>query len=117
MHQGPIHEFTLSMIQAEYYAKIDYILLHLSKKNTLKKFTLDIEYGFSELYMLPISFFSLHQLTEMHLEDFVLSHKPSFYDFGCLTTLYMQSIWTCDKKLLRFLSGCSSLKRLTLVSS
>ncbi|KAK1429027.1 hypothetical protein QVD17_11226 [Tagetes erecta] len=95
--------------------EIDHIILHLSKINTIKKLALHFDDIDCE-YTLPVSFFSLHQLTELYLEDCVLSHQPSFYEFGCLTTLHLERIWTYDRKLLRFLSSCPSLKRLTLNS-
>ncbi|KAK1429025.1 hypothetical protein QVD17_11224 [Tagetes erecta] len=115
MHQGPIHDFTLSMKVDDSCVEMDHIILHLSKKSTIKILKLDFDNTNCE-YELPVSLFSLHQLAELYLEDCVLSHEPSFYDFGCLTTLNLQRIWTYDTKLLHFLSGCPSLKRLTLNS-
>ncbi|KAM0045026.1 putative FBD domain, leucine-rich repeat domain superfamily, F-box-like domain superfamily [Helianthus debilis subsp. tardiflorus] len=42
IHEGPIHEFTLDMQVDDSGVEIDHILLHLSKKKTLKMLNLDI---------------------------------------------------------------------------
>ncbi|KAJ0714041.1 putative FBD domain, leucine-rich repeat domain superfamily, F-box-like domain superfamily [Helianthus annuus] len=114
MHEGPIHEFTLSMKVDTSCVEIDHIILHLSKKNTLKILKLDFEAGADEGHRLPISLFSLHQLTSLYLHGCALYQKRSFNEFGCLTTLYLSSIWTHKKTLHRLLSSCPLLKRLTL---
>ncbi|KAI7742921.1 hypothetical protein M8C21_008726 [Ambrosia artemisiifolia] len=49
VHEGPIHEFILSMRVDGSYVEIDHILLHLSKKNTLKILKLD----FKGIYSVP----------------------------------------------------------------
>ncbi|KAJ0818478.1 putative leucine-rich repeat domain superfamily [Helianthus annuus] len=90
--------------------EIDHIIRHLSKKNTVKILKLD----FNGSYRLPLSLFSFHQLTELYLNGCVLDLQPSSIGFGSLTTLNMQEIWTCDKTLLRLLSSCPLLKRLTI---
>ncbi|KAI3688366.1 hypothetical protein L1987_82078 [Smallanthus sonchifolius] len=112
MHEGPIHEFTLSMEADGSCVEIDHIILHLSKKNTVKILKLD----FNGRYKLPLSFFSLHQLTDLYLNDCALELQPLFNGFGSLTTLYVQFLWTCEKALLRLLSSCPLLKRLTINS-
>ncbi|KAJ0562051.1 putative F-box-like domain superfamily protein [Helianthus annuus] len=58
IHEGPVLEFSLSMHIDGSCVEIDHVLLHLSKKKTLKILTLDF-YG---SYRLPLSLFSLHQL-------------------------------------------------------
>ncbi|KAI3688363.1 hypothetical protein L1987_82075 [Smallanthus sonchifolius] len=116
MHQGPILEFTLSMKVDGSCVEIDNIILHLSKKNTVKILKLDFLYDGYEGYTLPISLFSLHQLTDMHLNDCSLFHERSFNEFGCLTTLHLESVYTYEKTLMRLLSSCPLLKRLTLDS-
>ncbi|KAK9078994.1 hypothetical protein SSX86_000663 [Deinandra increscens subsp. villosa] len=128
MHQGPIREFTLIMEYDRSFdefnhsmqvdrtcVEIDRIILHLSKKNTIKKLHLDFNACY-EGYKLLISLFSLHQLTDMFLSDCTIYHERSFNEFGCLTTLYLECLWTSEKTLLRLLSSCPSLKRLTLES-
>ncbi|KAJ0714026.1 putative FBD domain, leucine-rich repeat domain superfamily, F-box-like domain superfamily [Helianthus annuus] len=114
MHEGPIHEFTLSMKVDTSCVEIDHIILHLSKKNTLKILKLEFEAGADEGHRLPISLFSLHQLTSLYLHGCALYQKRSFNEFGCLTTLYLSSVWTHKKTLHRLLSSCPLLKRLTL---
>ncbi|KAJ0714021.1 putative FBD domain, leucine-rich repeat domain superfamily, F-box-like domain superfamily [Helianthus annuus] len=113
-HEGPIHEFTLSMGVDTSCVEIDHIILHLSKKNTLKILKLDFEAGGDEGHRLPISLFSLHHLTSLYLHGCALYQQRSFNEFGCLTTLHLGSVWTYVKTLLRLLSSCPLLKRLTL---
>ncbi|KAF5797427.1 putative F-box domain, FBD domain, F-box-like domain superfamily protein [Helianthus annuus] len=112
MHQGPIHEFTLSMRADDSCIEIDHILIHLSRKNTVKILKLD----FIGKYKLPVSFFSLHQLMDLYLNDCAIDHQPSFNGFGGLTTLHLQEIHICVKELMRLLSSCPLLKRLAILS-
>ncbi|KAK9078990.1 hypothetical protein SSX86_000659 [Deinandra increscens subsp. villosa] len=112
MHQGPIHEFTLSIPADGSCLEIDHIILHLSKKNTVKILTINL----SGKYRLPLSFFSLHQLTELHLSGCILHKPPSSIGFASLTTLDLQEIWGSEKDLLGFLSCCPLLKRFTLMT-
>ncbi|KAJ0716247.1 hypothetical protein HanPI659440_Chr13g0510551 [Helianthus annuus] len=120
MHEGPIHEFTLDMEVDGSCVEIDHIILHLSKKNTLKILKLDLDVGACEGHRLPISLFSLHHLTSLYLHGCALYQERSFDEFGCHTTLHLGSVWTYVKTLLRllsscpFLSRCPLLKRLTL---
>ncbi|KAM0045025.1 putative FBD domain, leucine-rich repeat domain superfamily, F-box-like domain superfamily [Helianthus debilis subsp. tardiflorus] len=115
IHEGPIHEFTLEMQVDNSCVDIDHILLHLSKKNTVKMLKLELD-DMYDGYRLPFSFFSFRQVTEMYLYDCTLFHDPSSYEFPCLTTLYLRRISTYDKTLIRLLSSCPSLKRLSLHS-
>ncbi|KAM0045035.1 putative FBD domain, leucine-rich repeat domain superfamily [Helianthus debilis subsp. tardiflorus] len=63
----------------------------------------------------PLSFFSLHQLTDLYLCDCDLEHQPPSTVFGSLTTLNLYEIGTSEKALLRLLSSCPLLKRLTIM--
>lgn len=112
MHQAPIYEFTLSMATLGSRVEIDLIILHLLKRNTIKVLKLD----FNGSYRLSASLFSLHKLTDLYLIDCLLDHVPSESVFVNLTTLYFQEIRTSEKLLLRLLSSCPLLKRLTVVS-
>ncbi|KAJ0641810.1 putative F-box domain, FBD domain, leucine-rich repeat domain superfamily [Helianthus annuus] len=112
LHQGPIHEFTLSMAVDGSCVEIDHILLHLSKKNTLKILNLDLRGNYS----LPSSFFSLHYITELHITSCVFDRQPSSNGFRSLTTLNLQEIWISEKALMRLLSSCPLLKTLTIMS-
>ncbi|GJT54199.1 F-box/FBD/LRR-repeat protein-like protein [Tanacetum coccineum] len=73
-HAGPVHEFSLSMGADVACVEIDHIIFHLLSKNTLKKLTLDIPWD----YRLPLSVFSLHHLTDLHLNSCELHHQPPF---------------------------------------
>ncbi|XP_076908388.1 F-box/FBD/LRR-repeat protein At1g13570-like [Bidens hawaiensis] len=117
VHEGPIHEFTLHMEIEGSCVENDRILLHLSKKKTVKRLKLDLYTSGVEGYTLPISIFSLHHLTDMYLSDCALYHERTFNEFGRLTTLYLDGLWTYATTLLRLLSSCPLLKKLTLVSS
>ncbi|GJZ40959.1 F-box/FBD/LRR-repeat protein-like protein [Tanacetum coccineum] len=84
MHMGPIHEFTLKMVtDDDSCVEIDRIIFYLSRKTNVKKLTLDLK-GF---YSLPLSFFSMTQLTDLHLSGCSLDHQSSFTGFGSLTSL------------------------------
>ncbi|GJX19733.1 F-box/FBD/LRR-repeat protein-like protein [Tanacetum coccineum] len=113
MHEGPIHEFTLSMTADNSCVEIDHILHHLSKKKTIKKLTLDISWG----YKLPLSLFSMHQLTDLYLSSCVLDYQPKFDGFGRLTSLCVQELDATEKSLMHLLSKCPLLKNLGLYSS
>ncbi|XP_035831406.1 F-box/FBD/LRR-repeat protein At1g13570-like isoform X2 [Helianthus annuus] len=109
-HQGPIHEFTLSMRANGSCVEIDHILLNLARRNTVKKLKLDL----NGEYKLPVSLFSLHRLTDLQLKDCYLACDPSFNGFGSLTVLYPEGLIIDENRLLRLLSSCPLLKRLTL---
>ncbi|GJY23210.1 F-box/FBD/LRR-repeat protein-like protein [Tanacetum coccineum] len=63
MHKGPIHEFSLSMDADVACVEIDHIIFYLLSNNTVKKLTLNIPWDCK----LPLSLFSLHHLTDLHL--------------------------------------------------
>ncbi|GKB12471.1 F-box/FBD/LRR-repeat protein-like protein [Tanacetum coccineum] len=94
LHQGPIHEFSLSMEADDTCVEIDQIILHLARyNNPIKKLTLRL----SNLepcssYNLPLSIFSLHQLTDLHYSNYTFNFDPTFSGFGSLTSLYFMSI-------------------------
>ncbi|XP_071734053.1 F-box/FBD/LRR-repeat protein At1g13570-like [Rutidosis leptorrhynchoides] len=111
MHEGPIHEFTLSLWADKSCVEVDHMLHHLSRKNTVKKLTLDICCG----YKLPLSLFSFGQLTDLSIISCILDHQPTFKGFGNLTSLHLQSISTNVKTLMHLLSHCPSLKSLNLI--
>lgn len=113
MHQAPIHDFTLSMAADASCVEIDHILFNLARRNTLNILKLDL----NGEYKLPLSLFSLHHLTDLHLNGCCLSRDLSFNGFGSLTSLYLERLIINENMLLRLLSGCPSLKRLILVSS
>nr|XP_043606508.1 F-box/FBD/LRR-repeat protein At1g13570-like [Erigeron canadensis]XP_043606516.1 F-box/FBD/LRR-repeat protein At1g13570-like [Erigeron canadensis]XP_043606524.1 F-box/FBD/LRR-repeat protein At1g13570-like [Erigeron canadensis]XP_043606532.1 F-box/FBD/LRR-repeat protein At1g13570-like [Erigeron canadensis] len=110
MHEGPLHEVFLSIDTDQSCVEIDHIIFHLSRRNTVKKLTLDFIWG----YQLPISLFSLRQLTELCLIRCDLYHQPTFDGFGSLTSLFLKEIMTSTETLLHLLSNCPLLKTLEL---
>ncbi|MFS7999899.1 putative F-box domain, leucine-rich repeat domain superfamily, F-box-like domain superfamily [Helianthus anomalus] len=121
LRQGPIHEFTLVM--DDYWQRYNYfefyqIILHLSRKHTVKKLTLD-GHDDSEYiwYKLPESVFTLHHLTDLCLSTFEIDHPSIFKGFGSLRRLDLSDVKISTKTLLHLLSNCPSLKNLSLVST
>ncbi|KAF5758370.1 putative F-box domain-containing protein [Helianthus annuus] len=121
LRQGPIHEFTIVM--DDYWQRYNYfefyqIILHLSRKHTIKKLTLD---GHDDLefiwYKLPESVFTLHHLTDLCLSTFEIDHPSIFKGFGSLQRLDLSYVKISTKTLLHLLSNCPSLKNLSLVST
>ncbi|XP_071697850.1 F-box/FBD/LRR-repeat protein At1g13570-like [Rutidosis leptorrhynchoides] len=110
MHEGPIHEFTLSIGADDSCIEIDQIIFHLSRKNTVKKLTLE----FLWRYKLPKSLFSLQQLTDLSLICCDLYHQPTFNGFSRLTSLCLEGVMTCKETLLHLLSNCPLLDTLLL---
>ncbi|GKD85732.1 F-box/FBD/LRR-repeat protein-like protein, partial [Tanacetum coccineum] len=117
MHEGPLHEFSLSMLPdkryhiAEKCPELDNIIYQLSRKNTVKKLELDFKFG---AYRLPLSLFSFHHLTDLCLEGYKFDHQPTFNGFPSLTSLSFKFMYISKISLLRFLSTSPLLKTLTL---
>ncbi|GJS60080.1 F-box/FBD/LRR-repeat protein-like protein [Tanacetum coccineum] len=108
MHDGPIHEFTLSFLISNQRVKIDHILTHLSRKTSIKKLKLDFAYAG---YMLPSSIFSFHQLTDLCLIGCRFDHQPTIYGFGSLiTSLNLRDVSISASTLRQILSSCPLLK-------
>ncbi|MFS7999907.1 putative leucine-rich repeat domain superfamily, F-box-like domain superfamily [Helianthus anomalus] len=115
--QIPIQELTLSMGNHYDYLEFDQIILYLSKNHAVKKLTLIGSDWHSSWYNLPISVFSMHNLTELNLSYFELDHPPIFSVFGSLRILYLWNVSIPAQTLLHLLSNCPSLKSFGLVSS
>ncbi|KAJ0817722.1 putative F-box domain, leucine-rich repeat domain superfamily, F-box-like domain superfamily [Helianthus annuus] len=114
MHQGPIHEFSLSMHAKDPpCVEFDHIMDNFLSRNnnTLTKLTLDMCYGYCSL---PESLFSLHQLTHLYLYCCRLDVQPTFNGFGSLTYLYMGNVIISKRMLILFLSSCPLLTIVTL---
>ncbi|GJZ34976.1 general transcription and DNA repair factor IIH helicase subunit XPB1 [Tanacetum coccineum] len=116
LHQGPILEFSLSMIDADVTCvEIDQIITHLARNNNpVKKLALVSESRYF-LYKFPLSTFSLHQLTDLNVKNCSFNLNPTFSGFGSLTRLYFESINVSKEALLHLLSSCPLLKSLELV--
>nr|GEU30624.1 hypothetical protein [Tanacetum cinerariifolium] len=112
-HEGPIHEFTLSMNANEICVEIDQIISHLSRKNILKKLMLQLKYLLR--YTVPSSVFSMHQLTELHLQDCLLDRRSISNVSGSLTSLYLADVFITMEILLRLISKSPLLKSFTIV--
>ncbi|KAK9078401.1 hypothetical protein SSX86_002458 [Deinandra increscens subsp. villosa] len=112
LHQGPIHEFTLIMDADRHCFEIDQIILYLSRNHAIKK----LQLGFAEraFYKLPLSAFSLHQLTDLDLSQIVLDHQPIFGGFPNLRSLELHCVYSSTKALLHLLSNFPSLTRFTV---
>ncbi|GKA65430.1 F-box/FBD/LRR-repeat protein, partial [Tanacetum coccineum] len=111
-HDGPIHEFTLSMELDDHYDEIDHILSHLAQRNTVKKLKLHLD---MVGYTLPLSVFSFRQLTDLCLEGcFIISPPTTIDGFGSLTRLSLQNIYILNDALRHLLCNCRFLKSLTL---
>ncbi|GJX41585.1 F-box/FBD/LRR-repeat protein-like protein [Tanacetum coccineum] len=111
MHDGPIHEFTLSLLQFKHCIEIDHIITHLSRRTSIKKLTLDFQFAG---YMLPTSVFSFHQLTHLCLIGGCVDHEPTFNEFGSLESLILRGIYISDITLQHLLSRCPLVKTLHL---
>lgn len=111
VHQGPILDFTLSVDADETCVEIDQIISYLSRKNTVKKLTLKL----SLEYKLPLSLFSLHQLTDLSLVYCEIDHEPSFNGFANLTSLHMDHVNINKQTLLHLVSSCPLLKSFHLI--
>ena len=116
VHEGPILDFTLNMVNADKTCyEIDQIINHLSRMNTVKTLELKLNDA-DDCYKLPLSIFSLHQLTHLYLEKLDIHHQPPFNGYGNLTKLYLSDVNMPAKTLLHLLSSCPLLKTITLVS-
>ncbi|MFS7909571.1 putative leucine-rich repeat domain superfamily, F-box-like domain superfamily [Helianthus anomalus] len=117
LRQAPILDFTLriSADDIHTYFEIDQIILHLSRNHTVMK--LRLEFWGEISYRLPLSFFSLRQLTDLYLENCDIDHEPTFNGFGNLTSLSLRRLTISRKSLRHLLSNCPSLKSFSLVSS
>ncbi|GJY65609.1 F-box/FBD/LRR-repeat protein-like protein [Tanacetum coccineum] len=114
LHQGPILEFTLSMHGANYgCVEIDQMITHLSRKNTVTKLMLDL----NNSYRLPLSIFSLQQLTDLTLTHCEIDHQPPSNGFASLTSLCLEGVDITKKTHLDLISSCPVLKRLELNAS
>ncbi|GJR81095.1 F-box/FBD/LRR-repeat protein-like protein [Tanacetum coccineum] len=89
-HEVPIHEFTLSMNANETCVEIDQLISHFSWKNTLKKLTLQLKYLLR--YIDSSSVFSMHLLTNLHLQDRLIDCRSISNVSGSLTNLYLADV-------------------------
>ncbi|GKC73772.1 F-box/FBD/LRR-repeat protein-like protein [Tanacetum coccineum] len=110
MHDGPLHEFTLSFLKSNQRVKIDHIITHLSRKTSIKKLKLDFAYAG---YRLPSSIFSFRQLTELCLIGCCFD-QPTFYGYGSLESLFLPHTNISTRTLQQILSSCPLLKTVFL---
>ncbi|XP_076895548.1 F-box/FBD/LRR-repeat protein At1g13570-like [Bidens hawaiensis] len=119
--QDPIQEFTLYISDVHLFSKVghysremDQIILNLSRNHTVKKLALEFDETSYNSYNLPLSFFSLHHLTELSLRWCDVYRQPIFNGFGSLTTLSLNFVRISSKTLLHLLSNGPSLKSFNL---
>ncbi|KAI7736961.1 hypothetical protein M8C21_003638 [Ambrosia artemisiifolia] len=112
LRQGPVQEFTLIMNVQDTKYEIDQIMLDLSTNHTVLKLTLELT-GFS----LPMSLFSLHQLTDLSLNSCKIDRIPVFNGFGSLTSLSLEFVCISTECLMQLLCACPSVKSLKLLTT
>nr|XP_043639683.1 F-box/FBD/LRR-repeat protein At1g13570-like [Erigeron canadensis] len=90
LHRGPILELSLSMYAENNCIEVDQIIAFLSRQNTVRKLKLDLD-NVGNQKIVPLSIFSLDQLTDLSLEGCDIELPPSStYGFA---SLY---IWMTD---------------------
>ncbi|XP_076945511.1 F-box/FBD/LRR-repeat protein At1g13570-like [Bidens hawaiensis] len=123
LRQDQIHEFTLTInVNGDYskfgypFYEVDQIMLQLSRNHNVKRLTLRFDEPWkSSSYKLPVSFFSLHHLTDLDLSWCDLDHQPTFNGFGSLTSLSLECVTISIKTLLHILSNSPSHKSFSLL--
>ncbi|XP_071720857.1 F-box/FBD/LRR-repeat protein At1g13570-like isoform X2 [Rutidosis leptorrhynchoides] len=108
LHQGPLLEF--SLLALTHNVELDQLINHLSRKNTLQILSLDV----INAYRLPLSIFSMQQLTKLGLRNCSIYYHPKVGGFKNLTSLYLHDVRISTKTLLHILSSCPLLKRITM---
>ncbi|XP_071703504.1 F-box/FBD/LRR-repeat protein At1g13570-like [Rutidosis leptorrhynchoides] len=114
LHHGPIIDFSIFVDLDDLYidcVELDHILLHLSRKNTVKKLT------FSCSCMVPKSIFSFHQLTDLYLSNCEIIYPPTFNGFGSLTTLCLEYVHIYKNVLMHILSNNPLIKSFTIFTN
>ncbi|XP_076895545.1 F-box/FBD/LRR-repeat protein At1g13570-like isoform X1 [Bidens hawaiensis] len=123
LRQDHIHEFTLTIYVTDDYSKfgypyyeVDQVMLHLSRDHNVNRLTLRFDEPWkSSSYKLPVSFFSLHHLTDLDLSWCDIDHQPTFNGFGSLTSLSLECVGISMQTLLHLLSNSPSLKSFSLL--
>ncbi|XP_024988895.1 F-box/FBD/LRR-repeat protein At1g13570-like [Cynara cardunculus var. scolymus] len=113
LHRGPILDFSLCISELSSCYQIDQIISYLSKKSTVKQFTLCFRVG--DNHKLPSSFFMLQQLTCLKLQNCAFQPPSTFCGFSRLTSLYFHNVSITCKVLLRFIVNCPLLTSFTLI--
>ncbi|XP_071705491.1 F-box/FBD/LRR-repeat protein At1g13570-like [Rutidosis leptorrhynchoides] len=110
LHEGPLIEFSLLAHESE-SVELDQLISHLSRKHRIQIFNLDM----INEYRLPLSFFSMHQLTKLSLRNCCIYHHYSkIKGFSNLKSLYMCDARISTKTLSHLLSSCPLLKSFIL---
>ncbi|XP_071709318.1 F-box/FBD/LRR-repeat protein At1g13570-like [Rutidosis leptorrhynchoides] len=115
MHQGSILEFSLNMYSDDGNVEVDFdkIITYLSRKNSVTKLTLKLV-SFNMRIMLPLSLFSLHQLTDLYLTCCKLDHQPPVNGFGMLTSLSLIDVDSTEELILDIVSKSPLLKNFSM---
>nr|GEV27590.1 hypothetical protein [Tanacetum cinerariifolium] len=95
--------------------EIDQIIMLLARnKDTLKKLTLDLSETCDLELELPLSIYSLNQLSDLYISGFVFEDDSTCRGFDSLTTLYVQGEIKSEVSLFNLLSNCPLLKHFEL---
>ncbi|KAM7484489.1 hypothetical protein LguiA_000498 [Lonicera macranthoides] len=111
LHDGPIHNFTLSTSYLQSSPDIDQWLLFLSRKD-IKELVLDL--GEGEWFRAPSCIFSCQKLSRLELVRCELDPPPDFRGFLCLKYLNLQQVLVATDVVENLISSCPLLESLTL---
>ncbi|KAI7728726.1 hypothetical protein M8C21_005300 [Ambrosia artemisiifolia] len=112
LRQGPIQEFNLTIRRHGTCFEIGQIILHLSRNHTVLRLTLDLNN-----LLLPLSLFSMQQLTDLSLKSCAINRIPVFNGFGSLTSISLEFVYISIECLKHLLRVCPSLKSLKLITT
>ncbi|PSR91233.1 F-box/FBD/LRR-repeat protein [Actinidia chinensis var. chinensis] len=111
LHDGPIHNFSLSSAYLQNSPDIDQWLLFLSRKD-IKELVLEL--GEGELFKAPSCIFSCWKLTRLELIRCELDPPPNFKGFFCLKYLNLEQVSIAPDAVESLISSCPLLESLTL---
>ncbi|XP_057482661.1 F-box/FBD/LRR-repeat protein At1g13570-like isoform X2 [Actinidia eriantha] len=111
LHDGPIHNFSLSSAYLQSSPDIDQWLLFLSRKD-IKELVLEL--GEGEWFRAPSCLFSCRKLTHLELIRCELDLPPNFKGFFCLKYLNLQQVLIAPDTVESLISSCPLLESLTL---
>ncbi|XP_078179082.1 F-box/FBD/LRR-repeat protein At1g13570-like isoform X1 [Carex rostrata] len=115
LHDGPIFKFELDTDcnKVDYFpGTFDNWILHLSRRNELRKFSLNIRSMY--LYTLPTSLFSCCGLRILQLHNCRIKLPRGFLGFKLMHVLELQNFYISGDDLEKFVSSCPILNELVL---
>ncbi|GMP76904.1 hypothetical protein CsSME_00033377 [Camellia sinensis var. sinensis] len=111
LHDGPIHEFSLSSTYLQSSPDIDQWLLFLSS-NDIKELVLEL--GEGKWFRAPSCLFSCRKLTRLELIRCELDPPLTSKGFLCLKYLNLQQVLIAPDVVESLISSCPLLESLTL---